>query len=261
MCAFASAFDQLGDNISTGMQSKNAHFWLVGTRPPHLKIRSHEIFANQFGDDHPLTYEAKLDLGIYHLWKRENRTALPLFESVSAGLNKHYGQLDSRTLKATLWLAWTNRRIGRINPAIQIFNKLMTLTENHAGKHDEIDALSRVLLASIYANQKDPVQAQVLLDDAQRFGNFTTGASSFSKVIYLFHKAYTESVMGQTEKYTGSYEDLLPIVRELQKAELVKLKLFAGLSTTEAGQAIGISTATAHRHWEYCRAWLKVDLG
>lgn len=46
-----------------------------------------------------------------------------------------------------------------------------------------------------------------------------------------------------------------------QKAELVKLKLFAGLSTTDAGKALGISTATAHRHWEYCRAWLKVELG
>lgn len=47
---------------------------------------------------------------------------------------------------------------------------------------------------------------------------------------------------------------------EIQKAELVKLKLFAGLSTTEAGHALGISSATAHRHWEYCRAWLKVEL-
>ena len=44
------------------------------------------------------------------------------------------------------------------------------------------------------------------------------------------------------------------------KAQLVKLKLFAGLSTDEAGQALGISTATAHRNWNYCRAWLKTEL-
>ena len=45
-----------------------------------------------------------------------------------------------------------------------------------------------------------------------------------------------------------------------QKAEFVKLKLFAGLTTDEAGQALGVSTATAHRYWNYCRAWLKVEL-
>lgn len=48
--------------------------------------------------------------------------------------------------------------------------------------------------------------------------------------------------------------------QDVQKSELVKLKLFAGLSTTEAGQALGISSATAHRHWDYCRAWLKVEM-
>jgi RNA polymerase sigma factor (TIGR02999 family) len=41
-----------------------------------------------------------------------------------------------------------------------------------------------------------------------------------------------------------------------QKAELVKLRFFAGLSIEEAAQALGISRATASRHWAYARAWL-----
>ena len=45
-----------------------------------------------------------------------------------------------------------------------------------------------------------------------------------------------------------------------QKAALVKLKLFTGLSTEEAGQALGIPRATAHRKWNYCRAWLIAEL-
>jgi RNA polymerase sigma factor (TIGR02999 family) len=40
------------------------------------------------------------------------------------------------------------------------------------------------------------------------------------------------------------------------KAELVKLRYFTGLTVAEAAQALGISTSTADRHWTYARAWL-----
>lgn len=40
------------------------------------------------------------------------------------------------------------------------------------------------------------------------------------------------------------------------KAELVKLRYFAGLSLAQAAEALGISTATASRHWTYAKAWL-----
>jgi RNA polymerase sigma factor (TIGR02999 family) len=39
-------------------------------------------------------------------------------------------------------------------------------------------------------------------------------------------------------------------------AQLVKLRYFAGLSTQEAAQALGISERTARRTWAYSRAWL-----
>ncbi len=41
-----------------------------------------------------------------------------------------------------------------------------------------------------------------------------------------------------------------------QKAELVKLRYFAGLSIAETADALGISERTAKRHWTYARAWL-----
>ena len=40
------------------------------------------------------------------------------------------------------------------------------------------------------------------------------------------------------------------------KAELVKLRYFAGLSIAEAAQALGLSETTAKRYWAYSRAWL-----
>jgi RNA polymerase sigma factor (TIGR02999 family) len=41
-----------------------------------------------------------------------------------------------------------------------------------------------------------------------------------------------------------------------QKAQLVKLRYFAGLTNEEAAQALGISANTADRHWAFARAWL-----
>jgi RNA polymerase sigma factor (TIGR02999 family) len=43
-------------------------------------------------------------------------------------------------------------------------------------------------------------------------------------------------------------------------ARLVELRYFAGLTVDEAGKALGISTATAYRHWNYARAWLHSEL-
>jgi RNA polymerase sigma factor (TIGR02999 family) len=40
------------------------------------------------------------------------------------------------------------------------------------------------------------------------------------------------------------------------KAELVKLRYFAGLSVDETADLLGISRATADRHWRYAKTWL-----
>jgi RNA polymerase sigma factor (TIGR02999 family) len=44
------------------------------------------------------------------------------------------------------------------------------------------------------------------------------------------------------------------------KAQLIKLRFFAGLSIAEAARALGISDATAKRHWAYARAWLYCEM-
>jgi len=41
-----------------------------------------------------------------------------------------------------------------------------------------------------------------------------------------------------------------------RKHELVMLRFFAGLSTEEAADALGISTRTAERDWRFTKAWL-----
>jgi RNA polymerase sigma factor (TIGR02999 family) len=43
-------------------------------------------------------------------------------------------------------------------------------------------------------------------------------------------------------------------------AEIVGLRYFAGLSVEEAADVLGMSRATAYRHWTYARAWLRCEL-
>lgn len=64
-------------------------------------------------------------------------------------------------------------------------------------------------------------------------------------------------------------EDLLALDEALaefasidpEKAELVKLRFFAGLTIPDAADALGIAHATAERYWTYARAWLYCKLG
>jgi RNA polymerase sigma factor (TIGR02999 family) len=59
-------------------------------------------------------------------------------------------------------------------------------------------------------------------------------------------------------------EDLLALDEALErleqldkvKAELVKLRYFAGLTIPQAANALGVSVTTANRYWTYARAWL-----
>jgi RNA polymerase sigma factor (TIGR02999 family) len=48
--------------------------------------------------------------------------------------------------------------------------------------------------------------------------------------------------------------------KDKRKADLVKLRFFAGLTNAQTAEALGISTSTADNDWTYARAWLRVEL-
>ena len=53
------------------------------------------------------------------------------------------------------------------------------------------------------------------------------------------------------DKLTASHPD---------KAQVVKLRYFAGLTMPEVAAALGISLATAERYWAFARSWLYAEM-
>jgi RNA polymerase sigma factor (TIGR02999 family) len=49
--------------------------------------------------------------------------------------------------------------------------------------------------------------------------------------------------------------------KDSRKAEVVKLRFFAGLTTAQAAAALGVSTSTAENDWAYARSWLRLRMG
>jgi RNA polymerase sigma factor (TIGR02999 family) len=73
------------------------------------------------------------------------------------------------------------------------------------------------------------------------------------------------------QEWTGVHEspdDLLALdealihlaMEDATAAQVVKLRYFTGLSIEQTGEILGFSRATAYRHWNYARAWLRCEM-
>lgn len=74
-------------------------------------------------------------------------------------------------------------------------------------------------------------------------GHVTVAAQDNDDTILAIHEAL-EKLAGQSP----------------QKAEVVKLRYFAGMEHAEIAEALGVSEPTVRRHWAYARSWLYAEL-
>jgi len=97
---------------------------------------------------------------------------------------------------------------------------------------------------------------RILVDQARRRGRIKRGGGAAA-----WHRGDLDNIELTVNEPP---EELLAVDEGLNalaaqhpdKAQLVKLRYFAGLTIEEAAEAMGTSTATANRQWAYARAWL-----
>lgn len=107
---------------------------------------------------------------------------------------------------------------------------------------------------------------RILIENARRKKNLKHGGGRQRVDLDSAEATVSRASCPQTEGGTPSthYDDLLALDEALTKlaaedpakADLVKLRYFAGLSIDQAAEILGISRATAIRHWSFTRAWL-----
>ena len=96
---------------------------------------------------------------------------------------------------------------------------------------------------------------RILVDQARHRGRIKRGGGATRQRIDLENVAL--AVNEPPEELLAVDEGLTALAAgHPEKAQLVKLRYFAGLTIEEAAEAMGTSTATANRQWAYARAWL-----
>lgn len=57
-------------------------------------------------------------------------------------------------------------------------------------------------------------------------------------------------------------DDALQILeaKDPRKAELIKLRFFAGLTIEEAAEVLGIATSTADADWTFAKSWIRIEM-
>jgi RNA polymerase sigma factor (TIGR02999 family) len=99
---------------------------------------------------------------------------------------------------------------------------------------------------------------RILVENARRKGRLKRGGDRKRQDL----EVHVPALVGPDADVLALDEALTQFAAEHPaKAELVKLRYFAGLTLAEASGVLGVSVATADRHWKFARAWLVRRLG
>ena len=110
-------------------------------------------------------------------------------------------------------------------------------------------------------------------------GHFFAAAAEAMRRILVERARHKQSLKAGGDRQRIELADIEPVVagpefdllaldealdklerQDRRKAELIKLRFFAGLSIEQAAEALGVSTSTADNDWAYARCWLRLEM-
>jgi RNA polymerase sigma factor (sigma-70 family) len=122
-----------------------------------------------------------------------------------------------------------------------------SISDPRSPTHDRWDGRAHFFAAAAEAMRR------ILVELARRKGRLKRGGNA-SRVEF---DDLEISLEGTSDDVLALDEALARLAaKHPEKAELVKLRYFAGLTGDETAAVLGISPATADRYWTYARAWL-----
>jgi RNA polymerase sigma factor (TIGR02999 family) len=136
-----------------------------------------------------------------------------------------------------------------LQPTALVHEAYLRLVGNDAEQH--WDSRGHFFAAAAEAMRR------ILIDNARRKGCVRRGGARQRvdlDAMQLFSEEPNDDLLDLDEALTR-LTGLDPV-----RAELVKLRFFAGLTMPEAAATLGISLATAERYWAFARAWLYAEL-
>jgi len=189
------------------------------------------------------------------LWHMANAAVTRILEAIDAGDPRASGELLPLVYAELRKLAEAHLRHERPGQTLQatalVHEAFLRLVGADKPGASEWDSRGHFFAAAAEAMRR------ILIDRARQKGTIKRGggfnrANLDMSVISL--DAIPEELLDLDEALTRLEAE------EPKMAELVKLRFFAGMDRLQAASAMGISPATADRHWAYARAWLFKEL-
>jgi RNA polymerase sigma factor (TIGR02999 family) len=157
--------------------------------------------------------------------------------------------------------------------------------------YDELRKLAAVKMAQEKPGQTLQAtalvhEAYVRLVDVERAQHWNSRAHFFAAAVEAIRRILVEGARRKQAKKRGgglvrvdlgevgpaaiipSRDDLLALHEALtkleqidtRKADVVKLRFFAGLTVPQVAELLGISASTVDNYWAYARAWLRAEM-
>ncbi len=117
-----------------------------------------------------------------------------------------------------------------------------------AGKPEAADWKSRGHFIAAAAQ----AMRRILVDNARRKGARKRGGAMEKSPLEDIAAPEPDDELIALDEGLKTLAEIDPV-----KARLVELRYFAGLTGDQAAEVLGISPATADRHWVFARAWLR----